>query len=86
MINEPHHITLTLQSTEDFESLLTVLGSAGFKIQNVEHAQLTVECYLDDFILTLAEKFLRGEIIYHNRISPVSPPRLNDGHIVRKAG
>ncbi len=72
MINEPHHITLTLLSTEDFEFLLTVLGSGGFKMQNVQPAKLTVECYLDDFILALIEKFLECEIIYDNRIAPVS--------------
>ena len=61
-----HHITLKLESTDDFNQLVTVIEGAGFGIFKVDHQELEVECKVDSFILSLAEKYLEAGVVYHN--------------------
>ena len=60
-----HHITLKLANADDFNQLVTVIEGAGYKLFNVDHQELKVECKVDSFLLSLAEKYLDAGVVYH---------------------
>jgi hypothetical protein len=59
------HVTILLKTKEDFESLLTVIGSAAGKQVFSDTATLKIECYIDKVLLSIAKLYLEAEIIYH---------------------
>jgi hypothetical protein len=60
------HVTIKLKSKEDFDSLLQVINSTPNKEVSLDAATLKIECYLDKFLLSMAQLYLKAEIIYHN--------------------
>lgn len=59
-----HHITLKLVNGDDFKQLTTVIEGSGFKIFYLDSHALEVECQVDNFILSLVEKYLDAEVVY----------------------
>jgi hypothetical protein len=60
------HITLKLVNREDFKLLVSLIERSGFRLLSIDSQDLEVECHLDNFVLSLAEKYLAAEVIYHN--------------------
>ena len=60
------HVTIKLKTKEDFESLLTAINAAGCKQVNLDSNGLTIECFIDKFLLSMAQLYLKAEIFYHN--------------------
>jgi hypothetical protein len=67
MLNEQHHITFTLHVAEDFHDLVRFIDGRGLRMPNIHHGDLTVECYVDDFILSIIEKYLSPGVVHHSR-------------------
>ena len=63
------HVTMKLLNKEDFDSLMKVINSAGFKVLYADVLTLKIECHIDDFLLSLSQLYLDVEIFDHrNRL------------------
>ena len=59
-----HHITLRLTNRDEFKQLLSVIEGSGFQVFRLDSPAMELECQLDNFLLSLVEKYLDAEVIY----------------------
>jgi hypothetical protein len=73
-----HHITLKLINREDFKLLIALIQRSGFRVLKINSPELEVECYVDQFVLYLTDKYLGAEVVYHrpDLLVPEHPKRL----------
>lgn len=80
-----HHITLKLENSEDFDQLISLIRHSGFRLLDVDPEALSVECHVDDFVRSLAEKYLNAEVIYHKTPAVVIKDHIGSHPHLRKA-
>lgn len=80
-----HHITLKLENPEDFNQLLTLIRNSGFHMINVDSDSMAVECHVDDFIRSLAERYLDAQVVYHKAPAVIIKDTVGSHSHLRKA-
>ena len=81
-----HHITLSLENGDDFTHLVRLIEHSGFRLLRLDERNLEVECYLDNFILSIAEKYLDAIVVYHNSSVLSIHETTREDNLIKAAG
>ena len=65
-----HHVTIELESSDDFQLLIQVIKTGGFELFRVDACRLTLQCSLDDLLLSITKNYLGGRILFNQEIRP----------------
>ena len=65
-----YHVTLELDSYEDYFLLLRLIKSGGFELLYADEHTFTLNCYLDDTLLSLTKKYMGDVIRFNQEESP----------------